>query len=418
MGIYHPSNSSSKAVGGWRYKMLLLRLWNYLRGYVIIVVEGYFLEKFINICIHRQIYLWDIRKQKNCTMSLKISIKGFKMLRPIAKKTNCRIRLKMKRGLPFVLHRYKGRKAFVIGAILFVLLFYTMTSFIWTVEITGNKKIETGLILDKLAACGVKSGTLKYKVDTDRIVNDMMMDIKDLAWIGVSVKGTKVKIEVVERVKPPDLIKNNEPCDIVATRDGIIKSIITENGLDMVKSGDTVKKGQILIAGTVPNKREGEPPRIVHSIGSIRARTWYEKSCIVKTSIEEKQMTGETKSRFTVVMFNKKFGIFSNKIPYANYNKEEYMKKLSIGEDLIFPFSLEVEKYYEYKIIKKEISLDEAKKIASDTAYKEATKYINGDTEIVKTNYEFTQNENGQLMSTVVVECSEEIGKAIKIGGN
>ena len=67
--------------------MLLFRLWNYIRGYVIIVVEGYFLEKFVNICTRRQILLFDISRQKNSKMTLKVSIKGFRMLRPIAKKT-------------------------------------------------------------------------------------------------------------------------------------------------------------------------------------------------------------------------------------------------------------------------------------------------------------------------------------------
>ena len=60
--------------------MLLMRLWNYLRGYVIIVVEGYFLEKFINMCTHRQIYLWDVKASGNCVMTLKASIKGFKRM--------------------------------------------------------------------------------------------------------------------------------------------------------------------------------------------------------------------------------------------------------------------------------------------------------------------------------------------------
>lgn len=44
--------------------MLVLRLWNYLRGYVIILIEGIFLEKFINICTRRKMYLWDIDKKK------------------------------------------------------------------------------------------------------------------------------------------------------------------------------------------------------------------------------------------------------------------------------------------------------------------------------------------------------------------
>lgn len=127
--------------------MLLFRLWNYIRGYVIIVVEGYFLEKFVNICTRRQILLLDIKRQKNSKMTLKVSIKGFRMLKPIAKKTGCRVKILKKHGLPFLINRYKSRKTFLLGAALFIVLFYIMTSFVWTIEVTGNKKLNHRLLL-------------------------------------------------------------------------------------------------------------------------------------------------------------------------------------------------------------------------------------------------------------------------------
>jgi similar to stage IV sporulation protein len=122
--------------------MILLKLWNYFRGYVIIAVEGYFLEKFINICTHRQVFLWDIKKRKDRTMTLKVSINGFKLLRPISYKTKCRVKILKRCGLPFLKKRYGKRKAFMLGALVFIALFYCLTSFIWSVEITGNKDIE------------------------------------------------------------------------------------------------------------------------------------------------------------------------------------------------------------------------------------------------------------------------------------
>jgi len=58
--------------------MLIFRLWNYIRGYVIIFVEGYFLEKFVNICTRRQILLWDIQRDRNSKMTLKVSIRALR----------------------------------------------------------------------------------------------------------------------------------------------------------------------------------------------------------------------------------------------------------------------------------------------------------------------------------------------------
>ena len=183
--------------------MLLLRLWNYIRGYVIIVVEGYFLEKFMNICTHRQILLWDIMRHKSTILTMKVSINGFKLLRTVARKSKCRVRIVRKKGLPFLFNRYRRRKAFVEGAVVFVFVVYLMTSFIWNVEITGNKELETSYIESMLSSHGIRPGVLKYSIDTKKIVSDLMLGEEKLSWISIDVRGTKVKIQLRERVIPP-----------------------------------------------------------------------------------------------------------------------------------------------------------------------------------------------------------------------
>ncbi|AEV68081.1 sporulation protein YqfD [Acetivibrio clariflavus] len=397
---------------------MLLRLWNYVKGYVIIFVEGYFLEKFVNICTRRQIFLWDIKKRKNSSMSMKVSIKGFKMLRPIAKKTGCRVKIIGRRGVPFVLYRYKRRKTFVAGAVLFVLLFYFMTSFVWSIEVTGNEKLETEVIMDKVYQLGVKPGVLKYRINPHDVANSLRFDIKDLSWVSVVIKGTKVKIEVAEGVEKPKLVDKNTPCDIVAAKDGVIKSIIVKAGLEAVKVGETVKKGQVLISGTVPVKNQEDNPRILHAIGDVIARTWYDAREPVETKIFEKNRTGRKKDYLSVVIFSKKIGLFHAGLPYEEYEKVNIEKNLTIGEDLVLPFGIVIERYYENNIIEKEISLDEAKKIAANNAYKKVYSNLPKDAKIVDTSVNFIENEDGRIFAEAIIECLENIGYEREIGGN
>jgi len=397
--------------------MLLLRLWNYIRGYVIILVEGYFLEKFINICAHRQIYLWDIRRQKSGVMALKVSIKGFKMIRPVARKAGCRVRIARKRGLPFVFNKYRRRKTFVIGAVFFILIFYVMTSFIWAIEITGNKNLETEYLAEKLASMGIRPGALKFNINTEKIVNDMMLDIEELSWISVTVKGTKVKVQLVEKTKPPELVHKDEPCNIVALKDGVVKSIIVKDGQEMVKVGDTVTKGQVLISGEVKIKNEENRTRLVHAIGSVKARTWYEEKCPVVTKVTEKVRTGREKNNYSLVIFAKRINLFHGEVGFENYDKIEIKRRLAIGDDLVLPFEYIIDKYYENNLVDKEIDIEEAKKTAADNAYKRALEEIPEDAEKVKTYLNFAEERDGQLVAKVTVECIEEIGVTEKIGG-
>ncbi|MCX7923517.1 MAG: sporulation protein YqfD [Clostridia bacterium] len=398
--------------------MLFLRLWNYMRGYVIILVEGYFLEKFINICTHRQIFLWDVKRQKNCKMMLKISIKGFKMLRPIARKTRCRVSLVGKRGFPFVMYRYKNRKTFVVGAVAFIFMIFILSSYIWAVDISGNKKISSQLIVDKLAAYGVRPGTIKYGIDTNKLVNNMMLEINELAWIGITVKGTKIKVEVAERTNPPELVKKDIPCDIIATKDGVIKSIITKEGQEAVKVGDTITRGQILISGSVVNAKKPEvPPRLVHAIGLVKARTWYEGSCAVDQRPIEKQRTGKIQNKYSLVLFSKNINLLPGRVKFENYDRSEIRKRLSVGEDLVFPFEFVIDKYYESNLVEKEISYEEARQHAADNAYKEALKNVPEGAEIVKSSVEYVEKDDEGTYANVVIECLENIGIQQQIGG-
>lgn len=398
--------------------LLLLRLWNYLHGYVIIIVEGYFIEKFFNICTHRQILLWDIRRHKNSIVTMRVSINGFKLLRPVARKTKCRVRILKKRGLPFLSNRYRKRKTFFAGAFLFILLMYVMTSFIWNVEITGNKELTVDFIEKVLADNGISTGTLKFGIDTEKAVTGMMTGIRELAWVSIDVKGTKVKVQIRERKPLPQMVPEDEPCDIVALRDGMIKQVIATNGIEAVVEGDTVKKGQVLISGSIPVKNEKDKYRLVHAMGTVKARTWYEALCPVKLEEIEKIRTGRIIKNYSLVLFTKKLDLFHKKISYEDFDNVEVRQKLKIGEDLVFPFELVVDTFYENSLVRAKISEDEARKTASDNAWKTVTGEMPPDTPIVKSNVSFIEDDELGTVAKVTIECLEDIGTTQMIGGN
>ena len=63
--------------------MLLKILINYIVGYVKISVEGYFIERFMNICISKKILLWNIKREKSTFLYANVGIKDFKKLKEI-----------------------------------------------------------------------------------------------------------------------------------------------------------------------------------------------------------------------------------------------------------------------------------------------------------------------------------------------
>ena len=77
----------------------------YMHGYVKIRVEGYSPERFLNLCRHHQIYIWGLNPCGNA-YEMYMSLKGFRRLRPIVRKTHTKVLLVQRNGLPFFLHKY------------------------------------------------------------------------------------------------------------------------------------------------------------------------------------------------------------------------------------------------------------------------------------------------------------------------
>lgn len=397
---------------------MLLRLWNYLHGYVIIIVEGFFVEKFINICMHRQIKLWDIRAQRKGLMTMRMNVNSFKLIRPIARKARCKVRLLKKNGLPFVVNKYRRRKAFFVGAVLFFVLLYILTSFIWSVEITGNEKLQTSELEASLAQNGIGTGVLKYSIDTDRAVSNMMIGIEELSWISIVVRGTKVKVDVRERIEMPTIVPRHIPCDIVAVKDGIIKRIVATEGFEAVGEGDTVQRGQVLISGSIPLKDEKKEHRLVHAMGTVTARTWYEEEAPVILSQTQRIRTGKVINDHSLILFSWELDILQRKNKFTDYTIIESRKKLSLGENMVFPIEWVSVKYIEEKLIEATINEEDAKGAAVQAAMEKLSEKIPDTAEIISKNVNYVSDDKKGLIAKVTIECIEDIGRSKQIGGN
>jgi similar to stage IV sporulation protein len=208
-------------------------------------------------------------------------------------------------------------------------------------------------------------------------------------------------------------------CDFnVPLKDGVITSIVAKEGLETVKVGDTVTKGQLLITGTIENSRNKEaPPLMVHSMGTVKARTWYQASTAVEQTVVNKQKTGSQKEMYSLVLFTKKYKLFHSKNPYNNYDHVEIRKKLTIGNNFVLPFEWAVDQYLEYNLQQCTIDIDTAKKNASEKAIELAKQQLPKGAAIVKSDVTFVEQQNGTITAMATIECIENIGVTQRIGG-
>lgn len=89
------------------------------------------------------------------------------------------------------------------------------------------------------------------------------------------MKGTNIIVTIVEAEEKPKIINKDEYCNIVANKKGMVTKITANSGTAIVKVGDIVEKGDILIGGYMEGKYTGT--RYVHAKGKVEARVWYTK---------------------------------------------------------------------------------------------------------------------------------------------
>lgn len=392
--------------------MFLKIVMNYLLGYINISVEGYFIERFINICISKKILLWNLKRKKSSFLYANIGIRDFKKIKEIAKTTKCRVMIEAKKGIPFLLHRYKKRKLFVVFLLVVTAFILGMSGFIWNIEVTGNNTIPTSELTSLLNNNGLNIGMLKQKVDTKNIINTIRLQRGDIAWIGIKIHGTNVIVEVVEAAKKPEIVDAQDYCNIVSDKDGIVTKINAENGTALVKEGDVVKKGTVLIGGWLEGKYTGT--RYVPSQGEIQAKVWYSKKEKIALKQEVSESTGKEKNTYSIQINNLKINLPKRVPNFENYDTINENKKLKLFSNFYFPIEFCKTTYKEVK--KKEViySVEEAKAIVVKKLEEELKNQIKDTNHIVDTQIH-AKEENGEVEIELIYEVLENIGTKEKI---
>ena len=392
--------------------MLIKIILSYILGYLRVVVEGYYIERFINICKNEKIVIWNLKRKKDIQLHLNIRVNEFKEVCKIAKKTQCKIKIENKKGLPFLLHKYKKRKIFLLFLILLICLTVLSSNFVWNVEIVveNDQKLEN--IMEDIENAGLKTGELKSKINTKEIINKIRLERKDVAWVGIELKGTNAIVKLVKADEKPDIIDENEYCSIVSDKAGIITKINAQSGTANVKVGDTVNKGETLINGWMEGKYTGI--RYVHAKGEIEAKVWYTKNKKIDYNTTERRETGNSEDKYSIKFNNFKINFSKRLSKFKIYDTIETENKIKLFSDFYLPISVIKTTNKEIEKIQKQYQLEETKNIGVQQLQEELDDEIVDKEKIVNKIINTYEVENG-VDVYVTYEVLENIGTNEKI---
>lgn len=345
---------------------MLRRLKHWLFGYLTVNISGTSPERFINLCSNRRIYIWNIVRD-NEYYKFNISVKKYRKLKPVFRKTRLVPKINIKHGLPFFLHRNRRRKGFFIGFLICMMLIYIMSLYIWDISILGGSKHTPEAMLKFLDKNDIRAGIRKKKISGSHIEEDIRLAYEDIGWVSAEIRGTRLIIKITETNMPAPIVNVTAPSHIIATKDAVIKEIVTRTGTPMVKPGELVRKGDILVSGVlevmddfggVLNKRP------VIASADIVSSSYYNYHDTFSLTHNERIFTDNKKTGYYITLFGRKLFLYNPRYSYSMYDIIVNENTTHITDSFYLPFKYGTVTIREYDLKKDKYTEDEAISLA------------------------------------------------------
>ena len=301
------------------------------------------INRFINKCINNKIYISNINYINDNKITCDINSVDYKKV----KKINYYSKIKIIDYIGvYKINELIKNNIFLI--IIFMLSFGLMdiiTSYIVDIEVIHSSSSIRKLIYEELNNNNIKKYSFAYDFnELDKNQKNILNNNKDrLEWISITRDGMKYIIRCEER-KIKSINKENGYRHVVAKKDAYITKIISTKSENIVRSGEYVKKGDLLISGEI--KLYDAVKGDTLATGFVYGNVWYNVNISVPKEQPRREFTG--KKRFNLNINDK---IFLK-------NKYKYFIQENIREIKFLGLKIKVYKEREY-VNKKYILSDE-----------------------------------------------------------
>lgn len=265
-------------------------------------------EKILNICLHYRFVYRNMKRSKDF-FTLECSMYTANMLCSVCEKYGIAIKVIEKYGLPDVFIRYRKRIGILAGFIISAVLIIWSEQFVWDIRVKGCENIDEIIVKKELSDQNFRLGTYIPGIDIDMIENRVLIYSQDIAWISINMKGSVAYVEIREKTAEPEK-KSDRPANLIALWDGMIETIEATEGNIMVRVGQHVRKGELLVSGVYDSNVWGY--RYTRAAGNVYARTVREIHVEIPLYYEERRYSGEEYSEITLFFFSKPIKLYRN----------------------------------------------------------------------------------------------------------
>lgn len=339
--------------------------YRFARPKVIIKITGDGLVKVLNRIKTAGINVKDV---SFCGEFIRITVDfdEFEIVKDIIEKNLCICEIEKRIGIYFFIKRFKNLYSYVLGVVCFGIILHIVSLYLWNVEYVGNLSITDEQLEKYLNEQKIFPGIFKSSVDCNALEAGIRNEFFDVTWVCAEIKGTNLIVHVKENYNKEIAVEEEKPYDLVAKHNSIITSIITRKGVPVVKVGDIVKEGDMLIQGTVDIYNEFEEKlftNYVNADGDIYGKTEFYYKDEFPLTYKEKIVNSKGTSKKYIEIFGKTIGT------KLDEEKDFYVvdenKSLKIFGNFYLPIRIGTKTQYIYENIDKKYTKEEATDVAN-----------------------------------------------------
>ncbi|HLO04281.1 MAG TPA: sporulation protein YqfD [Symbiobacteriaceae bacterium] len=370
--------------------------------------------------------LWGMQR-RGARLMATLTLSDFYRLPKLRRGTGCRIRIRGRQGLPFFLRDLRRRPAWVAGLAFVAGMLIWAAGHVWRVEvrITGPENLDRRAVLQVAADAGLAAGVWRTDFDPQRVATEIKGRIPEASWVVVRLTGTRAVIEVVE--KAAQQAPQAAACiNLYAKKDAVVEKVIPFQGESVVRPGQIVKKGDLLVecvlryyAGGRPPVYPGTPmpPRtdIAHTVpveARVKGRVHYEEYREVSLVQNVPVRTGESVQSWVLNWRGQPIlELGAEGVPFEQAEEEARRLSLPVWRNWTPPVELVIRTTYEVNRRLEPLDLsDVVKEVESE--FRARLNWLLGPTDQLATPLKVEVVEKGKDWAgvKVTVETLEEIG--------
>lgn len=304
------------------------------------------------LCLNRfsddGIDLWQVEKKDDFTLTFSAPLSKESHILTLAERAYCEGVCTHKSGLGQDVMKLLHRPFLILSVLGALILTFFFESIIWKIQIKTDDSALESRIRYVLQESGIEIWSKTENLDPQELRYTLLNQIPELSWVAVNPRGGKVTVLAFPKETTENRQEETGPAHLVAARDGVITEAVILDGMALVKVGDSVTAGQLLVSGY---EDYGLYLKAVRAQGEIYGQTWHSGTLVTPSKRQVKQYTGRTWTE-TAILFGRKLINLSGSSSNLGVTCDKIIDTEQFSlPGYSFPLSLQRVTYREYTLI-------------------------------------------------------------------